>query len=245
MIAFHLCAPVRSPPRARDTHHPITLVTAPCPLEDINPTHLTAIVKAVLKTEEDRVGVAIGSGPTSLGAALGRLEAAGLRINKCRRHHIVKALARPALAPPGVTRRGVATLVLSLSPWHPLYDVHPTHLEVGSLPAPLPGLRLASVVSSPCSCDCSSILCARGSVVCCLWRLRYNRWLGWWEVCCVVWCGVVWCGVVLCGVVLCVWCGDVCVVWCCVVVCVCVCGCVCVCVCVRVCGLCGAGLGVL
>ncbi len=52
------------------------------------------------------------------------------QVSPCKLYHVHKALVRPSLSPPLVISRGLMSMTLSLEPWHPMYDVHPSHLVV-------------------------------------------------------------------------------------------------------------------
>jgi hypothetical protein len=66
--------------------------------------------------------------PLPLHDAVQALTAAGLRLSICRRYHLHKAVVRPPLPPPVVTRRWTDSLNVTLSAYQPLFDVPVTHL---------------------------------------------------------------------------------------------------------------------
>ncbi len=109
----------------------------PVPAGPLDPAQLIPIIKAVTKSESLGIAHTLGDAPLTLQAALDALYSLEHPLNKCRQYHIRKALVRPLLSPPVVISRGVTSLTLSLEPWHPLYDVHPSHLVVEVDGAPL------------------------------------------------------------------------------------------------------------
>ncbi len=134
--------------------------TDPVPAGLIDPATLIPIIKAVIKSEDLDIARLLGDEPLVLQAALAALDAAGHPLNKCRQYHIRKALVRPQLRPPVVASRGVTSLTLSLEPWHPLYDVHPSHLVVEVDGAPLHRVEVpvdyatrTALVPVPCMID--------------------------------------------------------------------------------------------
>jgi hypothetical protein len=108
---------------------------APCPDSPLAPSILAPIVNAALKVDDPRVAAAIGADLLTFEAAVRALDSdalktAGLALNKCRQYHVRKALVRPPLGPPEVTRRGITSVTLSIRLWHPMFDVQPSHVEV-------------------------------------------------------------------------------------------------------------------
>ena len=84
---------------------------------------MAAIVKAALKVDDPSVARAIGAAPITLDAAVAALTRAGIKLSKCKLYHVHKALVRPPVAPPVLTTRGVTSLTLTITPYHPLFDV--------------------------------------------------------------------------------------------------------------------------
>ena len=70
----------------------------------------------------------VDSGPLPLHDAVTALTAAGVRLTRCRAYHVRKAVVRPPLPPPVVTRRWTDSLTVALHSYHPLFDVPVTHL---------------------------------------------------------------------------------------------------------------------
>jgi hypothetical protein len=103
---------------------------------------------------------ALGSGPVSLPSMMRVVTAPGAQVSPCKQYHVRKALVRPQLSPPIVTSRDVMSLTLSLEPWHPLYDVHPSHLVVAVDDAALKRVEVpadyatrTALVPVPCMID--------------------------------------------------------------------------------------------
>jgi hypothetical protein len=104
---------------------------APMPAHALAPAILGPIVKHTLRctpAEAALVDAVLEGDPLPLHDAVQALTAAGLRLSMCRRHHLHKAVVRPPLPPPVVTRRWTDSLTVTLSAYHPLFDVPVTHL---------------------------------------------------------------------------------------------------------------------
>ncbi len=98
-------------------------MTDPLPTSPLDPVLLGASVKAALKVDDPSVARAIGAAPITLDAAVAALTRAGIRLSKCKLHHVHKALVRPPVAPPVLATQGVTSLTLTITPYHPLFDV--------------------------------------------------------------------------------------------------------------------------
>jgi hypothetical protein len=105
--------------------------SGPVPTHAVAPAILGPIVKHVLRctpAEAALVDSALDGAPLPFHAVVQALTTAGLRLSMCRRYHLVKAVVRPPLPPPVVTRRWTDSLRVTLSAYHPLFDVPVTHL---------------------------------------------------------------------------------------------------------------------
>ncbi len=105
--------------------------SGPVPTLAVAPAILGPIVKHVLRgtpAEAALVDSALDGAPLPFHDAVQALTTAGLRLSMCRRYHMLKAVVRPPLPPPVVTRRWTDSLRVTLSAYHPLFDVPVTHL---------------------------------------------------------------------------------------------------------------------
>lgn len=96
------------------------------------PEHAT-VVKSVLRCTAPQAEVvdtifATTDGALSFEDLAQALLEAGLPLSTCRRYHLRKAIVCPPVPPPVVIRRQVDSLTVTLSGFHPLYDVPVTHL---------------------------------------------------------------------------------------------------------------------
>jgi hypothetical protein len=96
---------------------------------------LGPIVKHALRctpAEAALVDAVLEGAPLPLHNLVQALTDAGLRLSICRRYHLHKAVVRWALPPPVVTRRWTDSLTVTLSAYHPMFDVPVTHLVLTS-----------------------------------------------------------------------------------------------------------------